>query len=117
MVGELGLDVDAFVEASGASVAVKTGIREVRPIGRVVLVGMGETETLLPIPVIQRNELIITGVFRYANTWPTAIELVRSGRVDLDSMVTGHFPLREVELALQSTSQPTTMKSMVNPGK
>lgn len=116
-VGQLGLDVDAFVDASGASAAVKTGIREVRPGGRVVLVGMGESEIALPIPVIQNNELVLTGVFRYANTWPTAIELVQSGRVDLDGMVTGHFGLRDVELALKSTMDPATLKSVVKPAE
>ena len=115
--GELGLDVDAFIDASGASAAVKTGIREVRPGGHVVLVGMGESEIALPIPVIQNNELKITGVFRYANTWPTAIELVRSQKVDLDSMVTGRYGLRDVELALRSTNDPATLKSVVKPAQ
>ncbi|MDQ1587292.1 MAG: L-iditol 2-dehydrogenase, partial [Microbacteriaceae bacterium] len=54
-------------------------------------------------------------IFRYANTWPTAIELVRSGKVDLDSMVTGHFGLDDVDAALRSTTQPGTLKSVVNP--
>jgi Threonine dehydrogenase and related Zn-dependent dehydrogenases len=116
-VGELGLAVDAYVDASGAARAVQSGIREVRAGGRVVLVGMGAPEIALPIPVIQNRELIVTGVFRYANTWPTAIELVRSGKVDLDSMVTGHFGLADVEAALRSTSDPSTLKSVVHPGR
>ena len=115
--GELGLDVDAFIDASGASAAVKAGIREVRPGGHVVLVGMGASEIALPIPVIQNNELVVTGVFRYVNTWPTAIELVRSGKVDLDGMVTGRFGLSDVESALKSTHDPATLKSIVNPGE
>ena len=35
------------------------------------------------------RELLITGTFRYANTWPTAIALAASGRVSLDELVTG----------------------------
>ena len=115
-VGELGLAVDAFVEASGAVAAVTSGIRAVRPGGTVVLVGMGAQEIPLPIPVIQSNELIVTGVFRYANTWPTAIELVRSGKVDLDRMVTGRYGLDDVEAALLSAGGSTTLKSIVSPG-
>lgn len=116
-VASLGLGVDCFVDASGAEAAVTSGIRAVRPGGIVVLVGMGAAEIALPIPVIQNNELIVTGVFRYANTWPTAIALVESGKVDLDSLVTGHFGLDEVEAALKSTSLPATLKSVVNPGR
>jgi L-iditol 2-dehydrogenase len=114
-VGELGLGVDAFVDASGAASAVQGGIRAVRPGGRVVLVGMGASEIPLPIPVIQNRELIVTGVFRYANTWPIAIGLVESGAVDLDSMVTGHFGLDEVADALDSTGKPGVLKSVVVP--
>jgi L-iditol 2-dehydrogenase len=114
-VGELGLGVDAFVDASGAASAVQGGMREVRPGGRVVLVGMGASEIPLPIPVIQNRELIVTGVFRYANTWPIAIGLVESGAVDLDSMVTGHFGLDEVADALDSTGKPGVLKSVVVP--
>jgi L-iditol 2-dehydrogenase len=114
-VATLGLDVDVYIDASGAPAAVRSGIRAVRSGGRVVLVGMGADEIPLPVSVIQNKELIVTGVFRYANTWPTAIELVRSGKVDLDSMVTSRFGLEDVEAALNSTGLPTTLKSIVDP--
>ena len=114
-VGELGLLVDAFIEASGATAAVMSGIRELRPAGVAVLVGMGAQEIPLPVSVIQNNELVVTGVFRYANTWPTAIELVRSGKVDLDRMVTGYYGLDEVEDALLSAGRSGTLKSVVLP--
>lgn len=115
-VATLGLAVDVFADASGAAAAVRSGIRAVRPGGIVVLVGMGAAEIPLPIPVIQNNELVVTGIFRYANTWPLAIELVASGKVDLDGMVTGHFGINAVEDALNSTSSSSTLKSVVNPG-
>lgn len=114
-VGTLGLDVDSFVDASGAAPAVRSGFGEVRPAGTVVLVGMGAREIPLPITTIQNNELIVTGVFRYANTWPTAIGLVERGEVDLDALVTGRFALDEVQQALESTSLPGTLKSIVTP--
>jgi L-iditol 2-dehydrogenase len=107
--------VDSFVDASGAASAVRGGIEAVRPGGRVVLVGMGASEIALPITAIQNRELVLTGVFRYANTWPTAISLVATGQVDLDGMVTGTFGLGEVREALDSTGDPTTIKSVVEP--
>lgn len=107
--------VDAFIDASGAAPAVTSGIRAVRPGGRIVLVGMGIDEMPLPISHIQNNELIVTGVFRYANTWPAAIALVAEGRVDLDRMVTGRFGLDRVTDALESTTDPATIKSIVTP--
>lgn len=107
--------VDAFIDASGAGPAIRSGIVAVRPGGHVVLVGMGVDELPLPLTHIQNNELIITGVFRYANTWPTAIALVESGSIDLDRLVTGTFDLDHVSEALESTSDPATIKSIVTP--
>ena len=73
------LGADAFIDASGAPAAVAAGIRAVRPAGTVVLVGSGAESMTLPTQLIQNRELVLTGVFRYANTWPTALALVESG--------------------------------------
>jgi L-iditol 2-dehydrogenase len=116
-VGTLGLEVDAFIDASGAAPAVRSGILAVKPAGRIVLVGMGADDVSLPVSRIQGRELILTGVFRYANTWPLAIELASSGRVDLDSLVTGRFGLSDVEGALAAAGNPATLKAIVEPGK
>jgi L-iditol 2-dehydrogenase len=110
-IGELG--VDAFIDASGAPPAVVDGIRAVRPAGTVVLVGSGAESMELPTQLIQNRELVLTGVFRYANTWPTAIALVESGRVDLNAMVTAHFPLEKAAEALDSDRTPGSVKSVV----
>jgi L-iditol 2-dehydrogenase len=110
-IGDLG--VDAFIDASGAPAAVVDGIRAVRPAGTVVLVGSGAESMELPTQLIQNRELVLTGVFRYANTWPTAIALVESGRVDLDAMVTARFPLEKAAEALDSDRTPGSVKTVV----
>ncbi|MGC5023175.1 NAD(P)-dependent alcohol dehydrogenase [Tsukamurella sp. DT100] len=108
---------DAFVDASGAPPAIRAGIPAVRPGGRIVLVGMGADDLELPVSLIQSRELVLTGVFRYANTWPTAIALAAEGRVDLDGMVTGRFPLERAEDALNADREPGSIKAVVHPGR
>lgn len=107
--------VDAFVDATGVPVAVVSGIKAVGPAGRVVLVGMGADEYSLPVSHIANNEITLTGVFRYTDTWPAAIHLVQSGAVDLDAMVTGRYDLEHVADALDSDTDPASLKSIVNP--
>jgi L-iditol 2-dehydrogenase len=107
------LGVDAFIDASGAPPAVVSGLRAIRPGGTAVLVGSGAESMTLPTQLIQNRELILTGVFRYANTWPTALALVESGRVDLDAMVTARYPLEKVAEALDSDRVPGTVKTVV----
>lgn len=106
---------DAFIECSGAPPAILQGIRSVAPAGRVVLVGMSPSGTIeVPLDVIQGRELWLTGTFRYANTYPTAVELVASGAIDLDALVSKTFTLDEVEDALTFKAQdPTAMKVVV----
>ena len=107
---------DVLLECSGHPQATVDAIRTVARAGRVVLIGMGGDELTLPLPYVQDRELVLTGAFRYANTWPTAIALVAAGRVDLDVLVTGHYGLADVGDALTvARRDPTTVKAMVRP--
>jgi L-iditol 2-dehydrogenase len=116
-IGEHGLEPEVLLECSGNPRATREAILTLARAGRVVLVGMGSDELPIPLPYVQDRELVLMGAFRYANTWPTAIALVASGRVDLDALVTGHFGLDDVEQALTAARRdPTTIKAVVRPG-
>lgn len=114
-VAAAGLNVNAFVDASGAPPAVFSGIKAVGPAGVAVLVGLGSSEMSLPVEHIQNYEIVVTGIFRYTDTWPAAIHLVSSGLVDLDSLVTGTFDLDHATDALESDLNPASLKSIVYP--
>jgi L-iditol 2-dehydrogenase len=111
-----GLGVDAFVDCSGAETAVLAGLRAVRPAGAVVLVGMGADTIRMPVPLIQDRELLVTGVFRYTDTWPLAVHLASSGRLELAELVTGVFDLDQVADALTAAQTPGFLKAIVRPG-
>lgn len=108
-------EMDVFIDASGAQPAVRAGIMALGPAGRAVLVGMGADDAMLPVSRIQNRELVVTGVFRYANTWPLAIRLASSGAVDLDALVTSRHPLADAEEALRAAERPATLKAVVLP--
>lgn len=111
------LEADVLLECSGNERALKDGIRSLRPAGTVVAVGMNPGEELsIPMSVLQNRELTLTGTFRYANTYQDAISLVAAGRIDLKSLITGHYTLGETEQALQATkNDPANIKSVVVP--
>jgi L-iditol 2-dehydrogenase len=114
-VADAGADFDAFVDCSGAPAAITSGLRALRPAGVAVLVGMGPDQLVLPFGLLQQRELTVTGTFRYANTWPTAIALAASGAVDVDALVTDRYPLAEAARALASTTTAGTIKSVIEP--
>ena len=83
----------------GAQPALTSGIRAMAPAGRVALVGMGADSVSIDVPIIQGRELTISGVFRYANTYPLA-PLIASGAVNVTEVISHRFPLAETEQAL-----------------
>ena len=113
---EAGVEPDVLLECSGHPAAIHAALLTLARAGRAILVGMGGDDIPLPLSYVQNNEIWLTGTFRYANTWPTAIALVASGRVDLDRLVTGHFSLAETEAALTSgAADPNAVKSVIVP--
>lgn len=115
---DAGFEPNVLLECSGNPAAIGTAMRTVARAGRVVLVGMGGDQIQLPLSYVQEHELEVTGTFRYANTWPTAIALTASGRVDLDRLVTGRYGLAEVESALTTgMNDPAAIKAIVRPGQ
>ncbi|HLL64348.1 MAG TPA: NAD(P)-dependent alcohol dehydrogenase [Micromonosporaceae bacterium] len=115
-VEEADLGPDVLLECSGFTPTIGSAIRAVRRAGRVVLIGMGGDEIPLPLAHVQTHEIEVTGTFRYANTWPDAIALASSGRVNLDALVTGEYGLADVELALTAgVRDPAAVKVIVRP--
>jgi L-iditol 2-dehydrogenase len=56
------------------------------------MVGMGTPIQTLPMSASHLKEVDIIGIFRYANTYPTGIKILASGRIpSLDNMVTHRF--------------------------
>ncbi len=107
------LGVDAFIECSGATPALISGLHALRESGTAVLVGLGADEITIPVQLIAFRELVLTGVFRYVDTWPAAIAAARQPGTDLDGLVTAEFDLEDTEAALNADDDPSSMKSVV----
>jgi L-iditol 2-dehydrogenase len=114
---EAGVQADVLFECSGHPAALRDGIRSLRPAGTAVVIGMGPGEdATIPLAFVQNHEITLTGTFRYANTYPGAIALAASGKVNLDAIVTGHYSLDQAEEALQAGRRdPGSIKAVVVP--
>ena len=74
--------------------------------GKLMLVGMGTRSTTLPLSAAALREVDIQGSFRYANTYPEALELLGSGRLpNLDKLVTHRFTLADTAKAFDLLSK------------
>jgi L-iditol 2-dehydrogenase len=108
-------EADVLIECSGAPSAVQAGIRALGAAGRAVLVGMGADEVTIPASHLQRHEITVTGTFRYASTWPAALDLAASGAVTLDALATSAHPLADVATALDLNPGGGHIKAIVEP--
>jgi threonine dehydrogenase-like Zn-dependent dehydrogenase len=80
---------DVVFETSGAAPAIVTGLGLLRSAGRLVLLGTGAMSVKLDAIRILLNELVVTGAYCYDDTGiDDALELLASGRLPLDSLLT-----------------------------
>jgi L-iditol 2-dehydrogenase len=110
-------DFDVLLECSGAPGVLGSAMRRLRPAGRAAMIGMSKEEAIaLPLSQLNPQELTLSLVNRYNHTWPLAIELVASGRIDVAPLVTHHFPLAEAADALTLSSRVSdSVKAVIHP--
>ncbi|KAF2263210.1 GroES-like protein [Lojkania enalia] len=87
-------EVDAVFECTGVPSCLQASIYATRPGGKVLLIGMGTPIQNLPISAAALREVDLVGVFRYANTYPTGIEVVSKkgpDYPDFSKLVTHRF--------------------------
>ncbi|KAI1276345.1 alcohol dehydrogenase GroES-like domain-containing protein [Xylaria sp. FL0933] len=87
-------EVDVTFECTGVESCMHTAIYSTKPGGKVMIIGMGTPIQTIPISAASLKEVDLVGVFRYANTYPAAIELL-SGKnerlPDISKLVTQRF--------------------------
>ena len=92
---------DVIFEASGAPPALRQAFSLVRPGGTIVQIGtLGTDDVPLPANQVMAREIQFIGSFRYGNVFDEAIQLVSSGRVNLEPLISQVFPLEEVPQAM-----------------
>ena len=86
---------DVVFECSGAPQAILDLPQLVRPGGAVVLIGMPVEPVPFDIVGMQARETRIETVFRYANIYDRAINLIASGKVDLNPLISATFSFED----------------------
>nr|XP_020488167.1 sorbitol dehydrogenase [Labrus bergylta] len=101
------------IECTGVESSIQTAIYATRSGGVVVLVGLGSEMATVPLINAAVREVDIRGVFRYCNTWPMAIAMLASGKVNVKPLVTHRFPLEQAVQAFETTRQGLGIKVML----
>jgi L-iditol 2-dehydrogenase len=108
--------IDIAFEAAGENEAVETAILATRPGKQVILIGIPDDDrTVFPASVARRKGLTLKLVRRMKHTYPLAIQMVKSGAVDVRSVVTHRFPLSEYKTAFETAKQREGIKVIIEP--
>jgi L-iditol 2-dehydrogenase len=116
-----GKNVDLALETAGNAKALQSALTSVKRGGRVVVVGLPpEDIATLNINEIVGGEIDIFGVFRYSNTYQTAIDMISQCKVagiDLKNMMTHYYSLDETKEAFEKAISDRTnaIKVMIRP--
>ncbi|MCC2684440.1 MAG: Alcohol dehydrogenase GroES domain protein [Paenibacillaceae bacterium] len=113
-----GYMADVVVETSGNPKAISDTINLVKRGGRIVLIGLPTTDAIpLDIPALIDAELDVYGVFRYANTYPAAIQALRNSDQKISQVVTHRFGLHDIKEAVElaRTNKEQSIKVMIYP--
>lgn len=98
-------------ECAGTPAAARLAVQALRPLGRLLLVGMSLTPLDLPAPPIVIKELEIRGVLAYRRVqFQAAIDLLAAGAIPVDELISEIAPLADAESAFQSLTASGTDK-------
>ncbi len=114
-----GRGADIYIEVSGATDSVTTGIKLLRKAGRLVVFGVyGQPATIDLNQLSEFKELNIVGGHLSPYTYPLAIEYLAKGWIDAEMMVTDAFNLKDYESAIRAKqdSEAASIKTILIPG-
>jgi len=109
-------EADVVLEAAWAGDAAQQSIELTRPGGRVVLVGVPDDNRFeISHAIARRKGLTLLFARRMQHTYPRAIRLVTSGRVDMRSIVSHQIPLKDAPRAfrLNAAYQDNVVKVII----
>jgi (R,R)-butanediol dehydrogenase / meso-butanediol dehydrogenase / diacetyl reductase len=94
-------------DCAGTPSSAQLGVELLRPLGQLMLVGLSLAPLDLPAPLVVLKELNLRGVIAYRRAeFQEAIDLLATGRIPTDELITDVRPLDQAEGAFQALTTP-----------
>lgn len=114
-----GMGADIVIETAGAPATGRQAVEMAKKGGVVVFVAYTKSgDVTLPMSLALDKELTFKTIFRYRHIYPTAIEAVASGAVNLKGLVTNLFDFGDLQEALDRSieEKASIVKSAIRIG-
>jgi L-idonate 5-dehydrogenase len=92
--------IDVHLECSGAAPALVSGVACLRPGGTLVQLGLGGDMTV-PMQAMTAKEITLRGSFRFHAEFATAVQMMQSGLIVVDPLITHSFDISDAKQAFE----------------
>jgi threonine 3-dehydrogenase len=113
-----GAGIDVVAEFSGNKTAIEQAFKYVKPGGKMSLLGIVPSNVEIDLS----SDIVFKGISIYGvvgrlmfKTWEQVTDLVQSGKLDLDKIITHTFPLKEMEKAMAIMASGNSGKVVLIP--
>jgi L-iditol 2-dehydrogenase len=112
-----GRGADAVLEAVGMTAPIQTAIAAVRKGGTVTLIGNFNAQIELPLQQVVTRQIRLQGSCASAGEYPKCIELMASGKIRVDNLISAYTPLEDAASWFDRLyrHEPNLMKVIVQP--
>jgi len=112
-----GRGADAVLEAVGMTAPIQTAIAAVRKGGTVTLIGNFSGQIDLPLQQVVTRQIRLQGSCASAGEYPKCIELMASGKIRVDNLISACTPLEDAASWFDRLyrHEPNLMKVIVQP--
>ncbi|KAJ9642061.1 hypothetical protein H2201_005989 [Coniosporium apollinis] len=107
IVDTLGEEAKLVLECTGVEGSIHAGIYAARFGGAVFVIGVGKDFQSIPFMHLSAKEIDLRFQYRYHDTYPKGISLVKEGLINLKPLVTHRFSLEQGVEAFAAASNPT----------
>jgi threonine dehydrogenase-like Zn-dependent dehydrogenase len=107
-------EFDIAVEASGSAAGFELALKLLRPRGQLVLKSTFHGSTEIPAAQIVVDEISIVG--SRCGRFAPALDLLKKGAVDVDSLISAEFPLSNGLVAFKRAEEKGVLKVLLRPG-
>ncbi|KAH7557564.1 hypothetical protein JRO89_XS11G0181300 [Xanthoceras sorbifolium] len=114
---QMGSGIDVSFDCVGFEKTMSTALNATRSGGKVCLIGLAKSEMTISLTPAAAREVDVIGIFRYRNTWPLCLDLLRTGKINVKPLITHRFGFsqKDVEDAFETSAHGgTAIKVMFN---
>lgn len=113
------LGFDCVIDATGAPKAIESAFSAVKRGGKLLIFGVAPEEARVALSPFQiyNDEITVLGSMAVLNSFGPALDLVASGVVDAQELLTGALPLDEYPTALDMVHRGDGLKTQIVPSR